>query len=71
MVVNPAVLQVFSSDETIETCWDRRRMHRRMSIVGWSPEIQLLFRECFVIGVETVVAIMTVVVYISVVVILL
>lgn len=65
VVVDPAVLQVFCGYETVQACWDWRRTGRRVSTLGWSPQRHLLFRECFIVGMETVIAIVVVVVYIG------
>lgn len=54
--VDPAVLQVFCGYETIHACWDWRRTDRRVSSLG----VYLLLRECFVVGMETVIAIVVV-----------
>lgn len=54
--VDPAVLQVFCGYETIHACRDWRRTDRRVSSLGG----YLLFRECFVVGMETVIAIVVV-----------
>lgn len=66
MVVDPAVLQVFCGYETIQACWDWRRTDRRVSTLGRSPQRHLLLRECFVVGIETFITIMVVVVYVDV-----
>lgn len=70
VVVTSAVFQVFSGYETINACWDWRGTDRRVITLRWSSQMCLLF-ESLVVGMETVVAIVTVVVYISIVVILL
>lgn len=60
------VFQVFSSYETIQTCWDRRRTDMRVGTLGWSPQLHLSFQECFVVGLDIFSAIVVKVVYISV-----
>ena len=65
MVVDLAVLQVFCGYETIQACWDWRRTDRRVSTLGRSPQRHLWFRECFVVGMETFIAIVVVVVYVG------
>lgn len=69
MVVDLAVLQVFCGYETIQACWDWRRTDRRVSTLGQSPQRHLLFRECFVVGMGTFIAIVVVVVYVGAVII--
>lgn len=70
-MVDPAVLQVFSEYETIQAGWDWRGTDRRVGTLGWSPQRHLLFRVHFVVGVETVIAIVIMVVNSGVVAILL